>query len=111
MSRSKRIEKEFVNKFGQVIHPGDEVIAITTCTHSTYIGKATYVGYVERDVYQWKNEMYKKEQFVQIRKLSRVWSKKENGGYEFVLKDRVSTLNYNNIILVNSTIETLVEAI
>lgn len=41
---SKREAVSFTNEIGQVIHPGDDVIVVTTCTGSTSTQKGRYIG-------------------------------------------------------------------
>jgi len=48
MSVSKRIEGEFINKFGQRIQPGDKVIFITTSTSYTNARIGNYIGYIKQ---------------------------------------------------------------
>lgn len=66
MSKSKRIVAPFINEFGQVIQPNDVVFAVTTCTHRTNVFEAKYVGYVEREAYDWKEKKKVMQKFAQI---------------------------------------------
>lgn len=66
MSKTKRIVAPFINDFGQVIQPGDSVFAVTTCTHRTNVFEAKYVGYIEREEYNWKEKKHEMKKFAQI---------------------------------------------
>lgn len=45
MASKKYLEEAFTNEFGQVINPGDSIIAITTgYAHNVNIRPATYLG-------------------------------------------------------------------
>lgn len=118
MSKSKRIVAPFTNKFGQTIQPGEDVFAITTCTGIVSINQAKYVGYVERQSYDWDTKTYGLEKFAQISTpcTKNVYYKKGTtepfvwgfynsgipGTDQFdrveVPFDQISTLQYNRII-------------
>lgn len=131
MSKSKRIVAPFINDFGQVIQPNEDVFAITTCTHRTNVFEAKYVGYVERQSYDWKEKKHVMMKFAQISTPSTrteyfkkgttepyKWSTYVSGVPGEQQFDRVevpynhiSTLQYNRILPKNVTPSQLAEAI
>ena len=128
MSKTKRILGQFTNQFGQTFNPGDKVIAVTVCTGRTNIARAEYVGYVERDSYNWQTKTYQKEKFVQIRRPSTTsvavyggttvkvnWATfirgKDEAEWITVEKPIVTTLWYNNILADDSSVDSLIEAV
>ena len=128
MSKSKRIEGPFTNKFGQTFNPGDKVIAVTVCTGRTNIARAEYVGYVERKEGNWPNPGTITRKYVQIRRMSTSsvavyggttikvnWSTflrgKDICEWITVEKPIVTTLCYNNILADESSVDALIEAV
>lgn len=129
MKRERKI-LPFTNNFGDVIQPGDTVYAITTCSHRTYVGKAEYIGYIERSEYNWRTKETQLSPFVQIKvptTRTKYFDKLKNKPYDWVdytreyfdqnverIEEpcfRISTLNYNNIIPCNASIDRLAEAV
>ena len=132
MSKQERIVKPFTNKFGQVIKPGDQVISITTCTGTTCVNKAEYIGYIEhKQIVDYRTREYKMMPFVQVRrpyKVARWVHKGTDEPYDFrkyytmpqserpeheIKYDevyKISTLNYNNIIPFGVSTEQFIEA-
>jgi hypothetical protein len=125
MSKSKRIEGPFTNKFGQTFNPGDQAIAVTTCTGRTNISRVEYVGYIERSRYNWHTKKTDKEKFVQIRrptskftsfwkgtdeKASRPYGDREVE-YRDVSSTIISTLQYNNIIAATASVDEVIKAV
>lgn len=131
MSKSKRIVAPFINEFGQVISPGEEVFAVTTCTHRTNVFEAKYVGYVERETYDWKEKKNVVAKFAQISTPStkHVYFKKGTnepfswssyvsgvpGDQQFdraeVEYDYISTLQYNRILSKGSSLHQLASVV
>lgn len=129
MKRERKI-LPFTNNFGDVIQPGDTVYAITTCSHRTHINKAEYVGYIERDEYNWYTKERVMNPYVQIKvptTRTRYFDKLKNKAYDWAgytteyFKEnverieepcfRISTLYYNNIVPCNASIDRLAEAV
>lgn len=129
MKRERKI-LPFTNNFGDVIQPGETVYAITTCAHRTHVGKAEYIGYIERSEYNWRTKETQLSPFVQIKvptTRTRYFDKLKNKNYDWVdytreyfdqnverIEEpyfRISTLNYNNIIPCNASIDKLAEAV
>lgn len=128
MSKSKRIVAPFTNNFGVTINPGDKVYAITVCSHRTYISEVEYVGYIERDGYDYNTRQYEKMKFAQVRRPTTDrkayyegtdtlvnWSTFNRGEDKIEWRETerfiITTLQYNNIIPVTSPIATLAEAV
>jgi hypothetical protein len=131
MSKSKRIVAPFINDFGQVIQPNEEVFAVTTCTHRTQVFEAKYVGYVERESYNWKENKYETMKFAQISTPSTrhvyykkgttelfQWGSYVNGmpgdqQYDRVEEpfNQISTLQYNRILSKNSSLHELASVV
>jgi hypothetical protein len=66
MSKSKRIVAPFINNFGQVIQPNDEVFAVKTCTGRVSVDLVKYIGYIEREAYDWTESKHVMQKFAQI---------------------------------------------
>jgi hypothetical protein len=131
MSKSKRIVAPFINDFGQVIQPNEQVFAVTTCTHRTHVFEAKYVGYVERQDYNWKEKKHEMKKFAQISTPSSrhvyykkgttelfQWGSYVNGmpgdqQYDRVEVpfDQISTLQYNRILSKNSSLHELASVV
>lgn len=131
MSKTKRIVAPFINDFGQVIQPGDSVFAVTTCTHRTNVFEAKYVGYVERQSYDWKEKKHTMMKYAQISTPStkHVYYKKGTtepfnwstfmhgtpGEEQFdraeVQFEYISTLQYNRILAKDSSLSQLASAV
>jgi len=129
MKRERKI-LPYTNKFGDVINPGDTVYAITTCTKQTCINKGEYIGYVERDGYDYKTKSYVKMPFVQVKvpaERTEYFDTLKNKKYDWagytkeyfaehverrdIAYDRITTLQYNNILPSNTSVETLAKAV
>ena len=132
MSKSKRIVAPFINDFGQVIQPNEEVFAVTTCTGRVAVKEAKYVGYVERETYNWKEKKHETMKFAQISTPSAkpVYYKKGTeqlfnwssdyiqgvpGDQQFdrveVSFDQISTLQYNRVLSKNSSLHQLASVV
>jgi len=125
MSKSKRIEGPFTNKFGQTFNPGDQAIAVTTCTGRTNIARVEYVGYIERNIYNWHTKKTEVEKFVQIRRPTSTFTSFWKGTdekaswpygdreveYRDVSGTLVTTLQYNNIIAAEASVDQVIEAV
>ena len=131
MSKSKRIVAPFINDFGQVIQPNDDVFAVTTCTHRTRVFEAKYVGYVERETYDWKEKKTLMQKFAQISTPSFKYEYVKKGTsepfnwstldynrprdeqYEVVEipYNHISTLQYNRVLPKNASLNQLAETI
>lgn len=131
MSKTKRIVAPFINDFGQVIQPNEEVFAVTTCTHRTNVFEAKYVGYIERESYDWKEKKSVMMKYAQISTPStkHVYFKKGTtepfnwstyvsgvpGDEQFdraeVPFNYISTLQYNRILPKHASLSQLAESI
>lgn len=125
MSKSKRIEGPFTNKFGQTFNPGDQAIAVTVCTGRTNIARVEYVGYVERGNYNWHTKKTEVMRFVQIRRPTSTFTpfwKGTNEKASWPYGDReveyrdvpgtlITTLQYNNIIAAEASVDQVIEAV
>lgn len=70
MSKSKRIVGPITTEYG-TFQPGDEAIAVTVCAHQVHVARVTYVGYIERETYNWQKKEYTKAKYAQIRRPTR----------------------------------------
>lgn len=131
MSKVNRIVAPFINDFGQVIQPNEQVIVVTTCTGQTRMKEAEYIGYVERQAFDWQERKHVMKKFAQIRtpyeKISYVhtgtdkpfnWSTFQHGvpreqQYDTVKTPAtfVSTLHYNRVLARNSTVSEIAKAV
>ena len=127
MSKTKRIVAPFTNKFGDKINPGDTVYAITVCTKRTNIEKVEYVGYIERQGWNYRTSKHEIVPFVQVRRPTTKsyyvyegtdtlvnWSTFDRTQKTERKEEQTSiitTLCYNNIIPANSTLDKLAEAV
>lgn len=128
---SNRKELPFTNSFGDVIQPGESVYVITTCTHRTHVGKAEYIGYLERSGYDWKSKKSTMVPYVQVKtpyNKTIYWDKRTDKPFkwadyttseDFKLNVetrsepafRISTLQYNRILPSSSHADRLMAAI
>lgn len=133
MTKRERKILPFVNKFGDVINPGESVYIVTTCTHRTRVNKGLYIGFVEREQYDWKTDQYSPKPFVQVKvpgsrtvyydkKTNKKWDwslykklgsdyYKENVEVRAEPYDHISTLFYNRILPTNTTPDRLIEVL
>jgi hypothetical protein len=131
MSKSKRIVAPFINDFGQVIQPNEEVFAVTTCTHRTRVFEAKYIGYVERQEYNWNEKKYEMKKFAQISTPSTTWVYYKKGTTELfqwgsyvngmpgdrqydrveVPYNHISTLQYNRILSKSASLTQLASVV
>lgn len=131
MGKSKRIVAPFVNDFGQVIQPNDPVFAVTTCTHRVSINKVKYIGFVERETYNWRDSKYEMQKFAQISAPATrhvyykkgttepfQWSTYVQGvpgdqQYDRVEEqfEQISTLQYNRILPITASLDQMAEAL
>lgn len=129
MKRERKI-LPFTNKFGDTINPGEQVYVITTCTHTTCVNKGEYLGFVEREDYDWKLKQTKMMPYVQVKVKDQrtVWfDTLKNEKYSWVGHNneyfqahvehrkedfhRISTLYYNNVIPANASADRLMAAV
>lgn len=80
----------FTNKIGQTFEPGEEVIAITTCTGRVQAVRATFLGF--------------KKSYVYIERLVMKYPWDKGGRREIMQKSR---LLYNRIYKLDTPIEQL----
>lgn len=125
MSKSKRIEGPFTNKFGQTFNPGDQAIAVTTCTGRTNISRVEYVGYIERSRYNWHTKKSEQEKFAQIRrptsKFTIFWKGTDEKAswpygdrkveYRDVHGTTISTLQHNRLLPAGVSTDELMKAV
>jgi len=131
MSKSKRIVAPFINDFGQVIQPNEQVFAVTTCTGRVAVKEVKYVGYVERQDYNWNEKKHEMKKFAQISTPSTrhvyykkgttelfQWGSYVNGmpgdqQYDRVEEsyDHISTLQYNRVLSKNSSLHELASVV
>lgn len=123
MSKTKRIVGPFTSEFG-TFNPGDAAIAVTVCTGRTCVDRVEYVGYVERNQYNWKTKEYEAMKFAQIRRPSEQlewynkttgeacnWSRDENISHRYITKHIVTTLQYNRLLPAVTDTDGLIKAI
>jgi hypothetical protein len=123
MSKSKRIVGPFTSEFG-TFQPGDKAIAVTMCTSRTNVARVEYVGYVEREDYNWNTKKSETMKFAQIRRttLRTEWYDKDtnekcnwrsgkNMGVRHVPATIITTLQYNRLIPDTATTDELMQAI
>lgn len=67
MSKSKRIVGPFTSEYG-TFNPGDQAIAVTVCTGRLNVERVEYVGYIERDNYNWHTKKHEKAMYAQVRR-------------------------------------------
>ena len=127
MGKLKRVEQSWTNNFGHTFNPGDQVVAVTTCTGNVSMVRATYIGYVEREEYSYPDKEQKLRKFVQIRKsatrskafytdtnVAVDWS---NYSYGADIKwveepfEQISTLKYNRILPAESATDQVIALI
>lgn len=131
MSKSKRIVAPFINDFGQMIQPNEQAFAVTTCTGRVSVKEVKYVGYIEREAYNWRESKREMQKFAQISTPSKKnvyykkgtselfkWSTYVSGvpGHEQydlveVAFDQISTLQYNRILSKDSSLSQLASAV
>lgn len=131
MSKTKRIVAPFINDFGQMIQPNEQAFVVTTCTGRVKVKEAKYVGYVERESYDWSEKKHVMKKFAQISTPSTKhvyykkgttemfkWSDYVSGvpGHEQydraeVAFDQISTLQYNRILAKDSSLSQLASAV
>ena len=123
MSKSKRIVGPFTSEYG-TFNPGDSAIAITVCTGNVHVARVEYVGYVERQIYNWQTKQTRTEKYAQIRRPSQrgEWYDKATNeacrwtagavlGYRYIPTTTVTTLQYNRLLPASASIDNLIKAI
>lgn len=130
-SRTKRIVAPFINDFGQVIHPNDEAFAVTTCTGRVSVKKVKYIGYIEREAFNWRDSKYEKQKFAQISTPAKkhvyyqkgttdpfAWSFYNSdipGDQQYdrveVKFDQISTLQYNRILPITASLDEMAQSV
>lgn len=131
MSKSKRIVAPFVNDFGHIINPGDKAFAVTTCTGRVSVKEVTYIGFIERQAFNWGESKYELQKFAQIKtpatrtvyftkgtKERFAWSFYQSGvpgDQQFdrveVPFEQISTLQYNRILPSTASLSELASAV
>lgn len=124
MSKSKRIEESFTNKYG-TFNPGDSCIAVTVCTGRVNLARVDYLGYVEREGYNYQTRSYEKVKFAQIRRPTTSYRafyvgtdeparwpyKVGEVEYRNIPGTIVSTLQYNRLLPANATADDLIKEV
>lgn len=122
--RSKRVVGPFTSEYG-TFNPGDPAIAVTVCRGNVYLARVEYVGYVERDVYDYRSKSYVAEKFAQVKRPTKIgeWYDKQTGeksdwragdpnlGRRYVDASRISTLQHNRLIPATATADDLIKAV
>lgn len=122
MSVSKRIEGPFQSEYG-TFNPGDAAIAITVCTGRVCVDRVEYVGYVERNQYNYKTKQYEPTKFAQIRRPVQrgEWYDKttnercnwqagnKNLGFRYVSTIGITTLQYNRLLPASASTDDLIK--
>jgi hypothetical protein len=121
----QRYAEPFVNSFGDVIQPGDEVYAVTVSTSRTAVSKGKYIGVTKSS--GWRGEEVKRVQLEVDAKRS-FWVYKDTGErvdyYVWYKSDRsrdvtidyepykrITTLQLNRIMPVGISADKLAESI
>ena len=124
MSKSKRIIGPFTSEYG-TFNPGDQAIAITVCTGNVHVSRVEYVGYVERETYNWKTKTKEAEKFAQIRRPTKTftpfWAGTDEKArwpygdrkveYRDVHSTIVTTLQYNRLLPAGASTDELIKVI
>ena len=124
MNKSKRIVGPFQSEFGN-FYPGDAAIAITVCTGRVRVDRVEYVGYVERNEYNYKTKQSEPMKFAQIRRPSTSYQAFWEGTderaswpygdrkvqYRNVTRHIVTTLQYNRLLPASTSIDQLMKEI
>lgn len=58
LGKSKIVVEPYTNSLGQVLQPGDEVVAVATSTGNTYIYKGKYLGVYKGRAYNYDTRKY-----------------------------------------------------
>jgi hypothetical protein len=124
MSKTKRIEGPFQSEYG-TFNPGDEAIAITVCTGRVRVARVEYVGYIERQSYDWQLKQQVVKKYAQVKhQVKRFtpflkgtdevakWPYEHNDvQYRHVPGTHISTLQYNRLIPASVTTDELMKVI
>ncbi len=121
MSKTKRIVGPFTSEFG-TFNPGDACIAVTVCTKNVSVARVTYVGYIERQNYNWQTKQSETMKYAQIRRPAKKlqWFNEETGETcnwfsgakaRWIDTDIVSTLQYNRLLPADTTTDGLIKAL
>lgn len=124
MSKTKRIEGPFQSEYG-MFNPGDAAIAITVCTGRVCVDRVEYVGYIERDQYNYKTKQYEPTKFAQIRRptstFTAFWEGTDEKArwpygerkveYRSVAGTLVTTLQYNRLLPASASTDDLIKVI
>lgn len=124
MSKSKRIEQPFQNEYG-TFNPGDKCIAVTVSTGRVNVARVEYVGYVERQGYNYQTQKRETMKFAQIRRptsrFTCFWKGTDERAswpyldreieYRYVDGTTVTTLNYNRLLPASATTDDLIKEI
>lgn len=124
MTASKRIVGPFTNEYG-TFNPGDPCVAITVCTGNVCVERVEYVGYVERNSYNWRSKTSVPTKFVQVRRNNRRYTPFYKGTeevakwpygereieYKYVDKLIITTLQDNRILPTQVTTDQLIKEI
>lgn len=124
MSKSKRIVGPFQSDYGS-FNPGDPAIAITVCTGSVNVARVEYLGYIEREVFDWHTKKKDTAKFAQVRRPTNrytafykgtdtvaVWPYDERPvEYRPTPGTTITTLQYNRLIPANVSADQLMKVI
>lgn len=124
MSKSKRIVGPFTSEYG-TFNPGDKAIAITVCTGNVCVERVEYVGYIEREEYQWDTKKTELMKFAQIRRPTTTFTcfwkgtdekaKWPYGSREVEYRNVdsmiITTLHYNRLLPDSATTDALIKAL
>ena len=120
MSTTKRIEKQFTNKFGHQFKPGDPCITVTVSTGNTAIRRATYLGLVPTKEWDYKTKTYVDGGRVQVKAKfdgfcsvytdtgeRAIWpyDQARQREYKSIVLEKISTLWNNNILPDTATVD------
>lgn len=121
--KTKRIVAPFTNEYG-TFNPGDECIAVTLCTKQVKVARVEYVGYVERDDYNWNTKQTERIKYAQIRRpTSRFiafykgtndkayWPYDGDVEYRDVPSTTITTLYYNRLLPAQAITDQLMKEI
>lgn len=124
MSKSKRVVGPFTSEYG-TFNPGDQAIAITVCTGTVNVDRVEYVGYIERESYNWHTKKTESTKYAQIRRPTKTftpfWAGTEEKAswpygdrkveYRDVHGSMITTLQYNRLLPAGSSVDDLIKAV
>lgn len=124
MSKSKRIVGPFQSEYG-TFNPGDTAIAVTVCTGNVRVARVEYVGYIERETYDWKLKIQVVKKYAQVKRQVQRFTPFLKGTnevakwpysmsdvqYRHVPGTHISTMQYNRLIPASATTDELMKVI